>query len=406
MQAPPAIASGTQLIFSQTSQLDPLILERFSWWFAFHLSNTEYKWPFWTHWTFVAELEEGAAQRVFVSSTLEHLCRLSYMDRIMRAIPKELASLLPPPPDAMNPFQLQRNDDKIEDEKENNTNEEDVLARISEDVMNRISAKEEGEKIREWLEQTEPEVPIENSRPGLPCAKAWRAAVVINAVLLCGRASPTHANALVDRYLDLLSDFTDEEEDLSSENQRAMLHVSAYVWQCSPQGFTQTVDMLARRDVLTSPAIRAFVLGPENAAYLAYTPYLWEAIKLDIDFTIERVKLTRQAVSKGQLEPADLEDALIAAHDLCVELCTFLITMLWDWWRENHLIGGRDLKACENDVWWMTVLSYLKGAIRTFAGGEEGIWDKEGISSAVEPIRNEEGFPDGLEAVLKDLRNV
>jgi len=47
---PPALALGVGLVIGDMSTVKPAVRRRLSQWFAFHLSNTDFQWPYWSHW--------------------------------------------------------------------------------------------------------------------------------------------------------------------------------------------------------------------------------------------------------------------------------------------------------------------------------------------------------------------
>ncbi|CAM9797122.1 unnamed protein product [Choristocarpus tenellus] len=80
-EAPAALSYCTGQLFQDLERMDTVVASRFGQWFADHLKNTEYKWPFWKHWLNVVELGSDHPQRSFVSNVLAAIVKLSYMDR-------------------------------------------------------------------------------------------------------------------------------------------------------------------------------------------------------------------------------------------------------------------------------------------------------------------------------------
>jgi nuclear cap-binding protein subunit 1 len=134
--SPSDVGARTQLgqavnqLYLRLGELDLEVRDRFAEWFAFHLSNFNFAWP-WANWTARAlgpvpaaaaaaaadgltpgapaqapaaapapDTDESAAppQRVFVQDVLSRLVRLSYWDRVRNTIPPELMPLFPPQP--------------------------------------------------------------------------------------------------------------------------------------------------------------------------------------------------------------------------------------------------------------------------------------------------------------------
>jgi nuclear cap-binding protein subunit 1 len=72
-------------------------IERFSSWFAYHLSNFQYKWT-WEDWKDCLEEDLESPKNKFLRETLIRCMRLSYHQRIVDILPESMAKLLPANP--------------------------------------------------------------------------------------------------------------------------------------------------------------------------------------------------------------------------------------------------------------------------------------------------------------------
>ena len=74
-------------------------IERFAQWFAYHLSNFQFKWS-WDDWKDCCgpEADLEAPKAKFLKETLVRAMRLSYHQRIVDIIPPAMASILPADP--------------------------------------------------------------------------------------------------------------------------------------------------------------------------------------------------------------------------------------------------------------------------------------------------------------------
>lgn len=82
-----------QLLYARLSRLDPELAHRLAEWLAYHLSNTDWRWP----WAQYVGPRDPAQQR-FVREVLERMVRLSYWDRVRKTLPPELEPDMPPRP--------------------------------------------------------------------------------------------------------------------------------------------------------------------------------------------------------------------------------------------------------------------------------------------------------------------
>ncbi len=72
-------------------------IERFSSWFAYHLSNFQYKWS-WEEWSSCMNEEIESPKNKFLKDTLIRCMRLSYHQRIVDTIPESMNRILPANP--------------------------------------------------------------------------------------------------------------------------------------------------------------------------------------------------------------------------------------------------------------------------------------------------------------------
>ena len=57
--------------FRRLPQLDYVATNQLAQWFAHHLSNTGFHWPYWAYWKDVADAPPTDRQRLFVARALE-----------------------------------------------------------------------------------------------------------------------------------------------------------------------------------------------------------------------------------------------------------------------------------------------------------------------------------------------
>jgi nuclear cap-binding protein subunit 1 len=72
-------------------------IERFSNWFAYHLSNFQYKWS-WEDWKDCLSEEIESPRNKFLRETLIRCMRLSYHQRIVEFMPESMSALMPHSP--------------------------------------------------------------------------------------------------------------------------------------------------------------------------------------------------------------------------------------------------------------------------------------------------------------------
>ncbi|CAM9745877.1 unnamed protein product, partial [Ectocarpus sp. 13 AM-2016] len=311
-EAPAAVSYCTGRLFDELERLDSTVASRFGTWFADHLKNTEYKWPFWKHWCNVVELQPDNAQRVFVSNVLAALVKLSYTDRIKKTLPEALWPLLPLDPTPVCPYL------------DGATGIPASLQRIAADLSSRVSSREDVEDLQAWLDgdhalddaatqgggggdaaaaaaadgDTAEQAPID------PC---WRSNMLIQVLLRGGQASPTHTFVYLDRYRSYLRALS-RNQALGEANQVAMLDGVAQLWEHSPQWFCLVCKYLLDIGVLSPTTVVYYVFREDNNNAIALSPFLWEVMSKAISLYTDRVTL-----SLGELR--DLEKSAKALDE-------------------------------------------------------------------------------------------
>ncbi|CAF0760628.1 unnamed protein product, partial [Brachionus calyciflorus] len=94
---PIVLAQATELLFDRLDNMKTAGIERFSSWFAYHLSNFQYKWS-WEDWKDSVNESLESPKNKFLRETLVRCMRLSYHQRIVEFIPEPMSSLLPANP--------------------------------------------------------------------------------------------------------------------------------------------------------------------------------------------------------------------------------------------------------------------------------------------------------------------
>eukprot|EP00455_Lapot_gusevi_P007209 TRINITY_DN1308_c0_g1_i5.p1 TRINITY_DN1308_c0_g1~~TRINITY_DN1308_c0_g1_i5.p1 ORF type:complete len:896 (+),score=243.22 TRINITY_DN1308_c0_g1_i5:62-2749(+) len=94
---PPLFGLSVHNLFENIDTLEMECRDRFVSWFAFHLSNFGFSWP-WPNWEGVTRLPPHDPRYVFVQEVLSACVRLSYSDRVRKTIPDAFVPLMPANP--------------------------------------------------------------------------------------------------------------------------------------------------------------------------------------------------------------------------------------------------------------------------------------------------------------------
>lgn len=94
---PGVVAQAVELLFERLDTMNITCIDRFIDWFAYHLSNFQYKWT-WSDWVQYADHNPDDNKRRFITEVLAKTCRATYYENLANTIPQELHVLLPEAP--------------------------------------------------------------------------------------------------------------------------------------------------------------------------------------------------------------------------------------------------------------------------------------------------------------------
>ena len=90
-------------------------INRFAHWFAYHLSNFQFRWG-WDDWSISLKYENLHPKPKFIAETLGYCMRLSYHLKILESIPQNFHKLAPIQPAPKNKFITEENGSSINEE--------------------------------------------------------------------------------------------------------------------------------------------------------------------------------------------------------------------------------------------------------------------------------------------------
>ncbi|KAA0201058.1 hypothetical protein HAZT_HAZT005747 [Hyalella azteca] len=94
---PQVLAQAVELLFERIDTMNTCCHDRFVSWFAYHLSNFQFKWS-WDDWLHAAKLPVDHPRAKFVVEVLQRCMRLSYHDRIAEVVPEQFDCFVPAKP--------------------------------------------------------------------------------------------------------------------------------------------------------------------------------------------------------------------------------------------------------------------------------------------------------------------
>jgi nuclear cap-binding protein subunit 1 len=88
------LAQATELLYERVDHMKATCIERFSSWFAYHLSNFQYKWS-WEDWKECLNEDTDSPKIRFLKETLVRCMRLSFHQRVIDFLPESMNKLAP-----------------------------------------------------------------------------------------------------------------------------------------------------------------------------------------------------------------------------------------------------------------------------------------------------------------------
>lgn len=272
---PTVVAGAVRALFSKMGDLDIECRTRLIYWFAHHLSNFQFVWP-WKEWTDVTDLSKWAPQRYFVQEILEKQIRLAYYEKIKQSledVPK-LIDLLPPK--SLPYF-------KYTAENQDGCTESEML--LSTELTAMVKSKKTARDIQVWVE--EKILPAFGQRSAIE--------IVVQTLFYLGAKSFTHMVTVLERYGQVLTKLATDE----SFQVFLILEVSK-VWQYSVQMTVIAIDRMMSYRIISNLSIVSWVFASDNVKQFHISDYIWEILRNAISKTVNRTADLRKDIENAQ----------------------------------------------------------------------------------------------------------
>ncbi|KAG9143898.1 hypothetical protein Leryth_016096 [Lithospermum erythrorhizon] len=285
---PAVVAGAVRALFDKIADLDMECRTRLILWFAHHLSNFQFIWP-WEEWAFVLELPKWAPQRVFVQEVLEREIRLSYWEKIKQSIEDTptLVELLPPK--GLPNFRYTAEDGRDE-------TEHSLSVELNGMVKGRLSSKE----IISWIDETV--LPTH----GLDVTLR----VVIQTLLDIGSKSFTHLVTVLERYGQVISRLCNDQD----KQVMLIAEVSCY-WKNNTQMTAIAIDRMMSYRLISNLAIVRWVFSPSNVNQFHTSDRPWEILINAVSKTYNRITDLRKEISSIKNDVLSAEKASSKARE-------------------------------------------------------------------------------------------
>lgn len=272
---PTVVAGAVRALFSKMGDLDIECRTRLIYWFAHHLSNFQFVWP-WKEWTDVTDLPKWTPQRYFVQEILEKQIRLAYYEKIKQSledVPK-LVDLLPPK--SLPYF-------KYTAENQDGCTESEML--LSTELTAMVKSKKTARDIQVWVE--EKILPAFGQRSAIE--------IVVQTLFYLGAKSFTHMVTVLERYGQVLTKLATDES-----SQVFLIQEVSKVWQYSVQMTVIAIDRMMSYRIISNLSIVSWVFAPDNVEQFHISDYIWEILRNAISKTVNRTADLRKDIENAQ----------------------------------------------------------------------------------------------------------
>lgn len=265
---PQVLAQATEILYDRLDVMNITCIDRFSSWFAYHLSNFQFKWS-WDDWSDCLEGDIDAPKSIFVIETLKRCLRLSYHQRIIEIMPDSFSQLLPPKPDPIYKYEAE------------GASELPGLM-VSRQVLQAIKSRCESDEVRILLRHLSTNDQCNDE------SNLLKVDVFVQTLMFLASKTLSHSFAAISKYhtlFKLLGDGRTEQE--SRELKIGMLCSLFELWRSNPQMLIVIIDKLLKTQIIECSTVIDWIflkqMQPELMCF-----YMWEIINSTL------IKMNRQ----------------------------------------------------------------------------------------------------------------
>ncbi|XP_062577791.1 nuclear cap-binding protein subunit 1-like [Saccostrea cucullata] len=280
---PQVLAQATEMLYERIDTMNVTCIERFANWFAYHLSNFQFRWS-WDDWSTCCQMDPELPKPKFVKEVLLKCLRLSYHQRIAENVPESFEALIPEKPHPQFKY-----------EKEGAGSMPGTM--VAHQLMAAIKSKCTPEEAMVLLKDLPNPLSEEESDPTY---HPLRIDVFVSVLLYLGSKSFSHSFAAIAKFHHILKLLADTEE-----GQIWLLRTMFEIWSSHQQMMVVLVDKLLKTQIVEPSAVANWLFSSEMQPEFTKF-YVWEIMHATIK------KMSKQ-VDKLQQDVEDSKDKLDAA---------------------------------------------------------------------------------------------
>ncbi|XP_045775416.1 nuclear cap-binding protein subunit 1 [Maniola jurtina] len=292
---PQVLAQATEILFMRIDSMNIACFDRLANWFAYHLSNFQYRWS-WEEWESCAQLDPDHPKPRFIREVLGKCLRLSYHQRIKDMTPESLAAFVPLKPEPIYKYSM---------EGAASLPGTEAAHQLVVCVRNKCTPEEALNVLREL-----PNPLREGDASAAHAAyNPLKIDVFVQTLLNLGSKSISHSFAAISKFHYVFK--------ILAESEEAQIYILRNVWelwQRHTQMVCVLVDKMLKTQIVECSAVATWLFSKEMAPYFTRGA-LWEILHLTIDKMNKHVtKLSkelqeaREALARADSSSSESED--------------------------------------------------------------------------------------------------
>ncbi|XP_022663148.1 nuclear cap-binding protein subunit 1-like [Varroa jacobsoni] len=304
---PLVLAQTVELLYERLETMNVSCVDRFCSWFAYHLSNFQFRWT-WEEWLDAAALPQLHPKPMFVQGALAKCLRLSYHQRLVEIIPAELQPFVPAAPLPVIKYGEQAAEDtpglaiskKLAEAIQSRCTEDEAL-----EILNEIDNAKTQQQLQPGGGPDE-DVAMMDTTPNLGGLKPelLKIDVFVHTLLAIACKTMSHSFAAIAKFHFVMKKLAGQD----APDRQVQILLSLYeIWKNHPQMMQGIIDKLLKTQVIDASAVANWVFSEELKADFTKA-YLWEILHSTIRIKIKQVKRLQTELDQARARRDDPEE--------------------------------------------------------------------------------------------------
>ncbi|GAV02103.1 hypothetical protein RvY_12708 [Ramazzottius varieornatus] len=288
------LALAVSLLYERIEHLNISSLHRLASWFAYHLSNYEFRWT-WEDWSDCLQVDKDHPKARFVTEIIQNCVRLSYYGRIAEIVPQRFKVFLPDEPFLRQKFDVE-NPETIEGVKQ------------ALEVHEAARDKKEVTRILEIIKEVpRPEGTSETDFNPLQIE------VFVHVILGMYAKTFTHLFTALNKYAPVMRDL------LTGEQEQIFFLQSLYDCFVNREyTIIVLIDRLLRMQLVDATSVVNWIFSPEMSMYFS-DHHVWEILQQTIHRVSTLVQKSQSELNEARARSKEAADAEVVREEDAVE---------------------------------------------------------------------------------------